>query len=338
MKSNYIYISLTVVFAIVFVSACGGGGPKTEVQEPELVDEPDATRLEEVYVPIRINIEKDLQYDQHTLADTFPYKDTVRFFQWDKIREQLRIVDSIQLQPTTWGVLQNKSNVNGEAPLVKDWHRNEYKRVADRNGVERHQSIPLYSLDDSQTPDVYGRDGSPVRIINTDTTDRMTVEMINFEGRWSVPVKYVKNLSDSVSFHRVAMVDRTMQTIMTLEKEGDTWFVRSMNPATTGAHNPPYAHETPLGIYVVIQKKPKMFYTHDGSSELAGYAPWASRFTQGGYIHGVPVNDPNGKPIEYGWSLGTTPRSHMCVRNATSHAKFVYDWAKLYNSLVVVIE
>ncbi len=60
--------------------------------------------------------------------------------------------------------------------------------------------------------------------------------------------------------------------------------------------------------------------------------------TNGAYIHGVPVNVPRTAMIEYSWSLGTTPRSHMCVRNATSHAKFVFDWAPLYRSLVVVIE
>lgn len=66
--------------------------------------------------------------------------------------------------------------------------------------------------------------------------------------------------------------------------------------------------------------------------------PYASRFTNGAYIHGVPVNAPRTSMIEYSWSLGTTPRSHMCVRNATSHSKFVFDWAPTERSLVVVIE
>ena len=76
----------------------------------------------------------------------------------------------------------------------------------------------------------------------------------------------------------------------------------------------------------------------DGSAATGGYAPYASRFTNGAYIHGVPVNVPRTAMIEYSWSLGTTPRSHMCVRNATSHAKFVFDWAPTERSLVVVIE
>ncbi len=83
---------------------------------------------------------------------------------------------------------------------------------------------------------------------------------------------------------------------------------------------------------------PKMFYTSDGSSRIAGFAPWASRFTCGAYIHGVPVNNPKGRIIEYSPSLGTTPRSHMCVRNASSHAKFVYDNCPTLATLIVVIE
>jgi len=64
-----------------------------------------------------------------------------------------------------------------------------------------------------------------------------------------------------------------------------------------------------------------MYYVKDGTSEIAGYAPYASRFTNGAYIHGVPVQYPHKNIIEYSPSLGTTPRSHMCVRNASSHAK-----------------
>ena len=92
------------------------------------------------------------------------------------------------------------------------------------------------------------------------------------------------------------------------------------------------------GMYLLQQKKSRMVFLKDGSAATGGYAPYASRFTNGAYIHGVPVNVPRTAMIEYSWSLGTTPRSHMCVRNATSHAKFVFDWAPTERSLVVVIE
>ena len=93
--------------------------------------------------------------------------------------------------------------------------------------------------------------------------------------------------------------------------------------------------------HTVQEHKPKMYYLRDGSSEIAGFAPWASRFTRGGYIHGVPLNNPKATEknyIEFSPTLGTTPRSHMCVRNATSHAKYIYDWATPLESLVIVID
>lgn len=86
------------------------------------------------------------------------------------------------------------------------------------------------------------------------------------------------------------------------------------------------------------RKESEMVFLKDGSKETGGYAPYASRFTDGAYIHGVPVNAPRKTQIEYSPSLGTTPRSHMCVRNATSHAKFIYDWAPVNETIIFVLE
>jgi lipoprotein-anchoring transpeptidase ErfK/SrfK len=167
------------------------------------------------------------------------------------------------------------------------------------------------------------------------------ISSIDYNGEWWVPVNYVLKLAPETIFTKTIFVDRTNQNITTIEKVGDEWRVRSMNPATTGLHHPPFQKETPLGVFVIQEKKPKMFYTGDGNSAIAGFAPYASRFTRGGYIHGVPVNNPNASVkdyIEFSPTLGTTPRSHMCVRNATSHAKFVYDWAPALGSLVYVLD
>ena len=302
-------------------------------------EDPAEEPVEEVHVPIRVEIEKALTYDQYTLEDTYPYKDTTRTFQWDKIKEALRVIDSVQLEPGVWGALRNRQNVNGLAPLVKEWYRNDYKNVSDKWDVQRYQGIPLYIPGDS-VPERYGRDGSWVRILHADTTETMRVAHIYNNGEWEVPAKYVKTIPDTLGhgFYKVVVVDRKHQNIASMEKVGDKWLVRSMNPATTGVHRPPYAHETPLGYFVVQEKKRKMIYTHDGTDEYAGYAPWASRFSNGGYIHGVPTNHVDAPIIEYSRTLGTIPRSHMCVRNASSHAKFIYDWAPVERSLVVVIE
>ena len=65
-----------------------------EPQGPGLpgLDTPVAETVPEAAPPlIETVIEKELLYDQHTLADTYPYKDTMREFQWDKIRAGLRL-------------------------------------------------------------------------------------------------------------------------------------------------------------------------------------------------------------------------------------------------------
>jgi hypothetical protein len=111
-----------------------------------------------------------------------------------------------------------------------------------------------------------------------------------------------------------------------------------MNPCTTGAHNPMLQKPTPLGVYIIQMHLEKMPFYEDGTTRIAGYAPYASRFCQGAYLHGVPVNLPHTEIVEFSPTLGTIPRSHMCVRNAASHAKFIYDNFEPEQALVYVIE
>ena len=254
--------------------------------------------------------------------------------------ERLSLLESIQKEPSQWAILQNYKNRNGEAPLVKVFKRDAYKRVSDTLGVERYQSVPLYLLTDTVIPEIYGRDGSLVRIKAMDEDSKFARIQTVYDGEeeWYAPKKYIKQIGDTVVFDKAIFVDRHNQNIATLEHVGSKWLVRSMNPATTGQHRPPYAQETPLGLYVLQEKKSRMIYLVDGSKETGGFAPYANRFTNGAYIHGVPVNAPRKSLIEYSPSLGTTPRSHMCVRNATSHAQFVYDWAPVNKTIVFVLE
>lgn len=336
----YTFLALTGLLLFV---ACT---QKTQKQQEDslvtatdtIIPEPKQPEIKEI-LPKDIVLTKELKYEQYTLEDTYPYKDTVREFQWEQIKEILAKIENIQKEgPQAWGILQNRRNKNGEAPLVPNWSRNEYKNVADSLGVERFQGIPLHLSTDSVVPVRYGRDGELVRLTqNSDSSSFLALQTVYVPGDFIVPRKYV-HIIDTIIFEKIAFVDRTNQNITTVERTDTAWIIRSMNPATTGQHNPPYAHDTPLGIFVVQEKKDKMYYLVDGTSKIAGYAPWASRFSNGGYIHGVPVNNPNGKIIEYSQTLGTIPRSHMCVRNASSHAKFVYDWMNVGDGLVVVIE
>lgn len=282
---------------------------------------------------------KDLAFDKYILEDKYEYQDTFRVFQWDKIKERLAYIENFQREKNQYGIIVNYKNKNGEAPTVANFVRNDYKRVSDTLGTERYQSAPLYREGETSLPTIYARDGSLVKYLSSDTIPMVKIQgLTNFEGVWDIPKRYVTPISDTTTFGHVVVVDVTNQNICTLEKNDKGWVIRSTNPATTGRHAPPYAMETPVGIFVVQEQKAKMFYYGDGTRVIEGFAPWASRFTNGAYIHGVPVNNPKGKIIEYSWSLGTTPRSHMCVRNASSHAKFVYDWVKPNASLVIVID
>ncbi|MDD6209797.1 MAG: L,D-transpeptidase [Bacteroidales bacterium] len=285
-----------------------------------------------------VKIEKELLYDQHTLDDHYMYGKVSRQFQWEKISNLLDTLATIQKEKKgKWGILVNYRNANGKAPAAKEVKIDEYKGISDMYGVERTQSVPLYNPNDSTIPERYGRDGTLV-ILLSDSSDFTRVKVATCPGEWLVPGRYIKPI-DSTSFEKAIFVDRTNQNIATLEKSGNVWFVRSMNPATTGVHRPPHMRPTPTGIFVLQMKKPKMFYTKDGSSQIAGFAPYASRFSNGGYLHGVPVNDPTGKRlIEFSQTLGSTPRSHMCVRNATSHALFIYNWAPAEGALVFVFD
>ncbi|WP_164108314.1 MULTISPECIES: L,D-transpeptidase [Sphingobacterium] len=285
-----------------------------------------------------IVLTKDLIYDKYTLEDRYKYRDTFRVFQWEKIKEKLAYIENFQREHNNYGLVVNYKNRNGEAPTVANFKRNAYKRVSDTLGTERYQSAPLYKLGETKTPTIYGRDGSLVKLLSSDTLKMVRIKgLTNIDGEWDIPKRYVKSIGDTATFKHVVVVDVTNQNICALEHSEKEWIIRSMNPATTGKHNPPYAMETPVGIYLLQEQKNKMFYYADGTTTIAGYAPWASRFTNGAYIHGVPTNDPKAKIIEHSWTLGTTPRSHMCVRNASSHAKFVYDWIKPFSSLVIVI-
>ena len=285
-----------------------------------------------------ISVERELLFDEYTLDDSYPYKDTIRVIKWDKIKAELAVIENVQKEKHKWGVLQNYKNLNREAPVVHTWHRNEYKLVSDSLNIARYQSAPLYRLPDTITPRRYGRDGTPI-VFKDSIGGFYRLSLYDSDEEWAVPKRYVHFIPDTAAFHHAVFVDRSDQNIVTMERsEKGKWLVRSANPCTTGKHNPPYQQETPLGTFLLQQKKVKMFYTHDGSSRLAGFAPYASRFNNGGYLHGVPTNNVNGKIIEWSWSLGTTPKSHMCVRNASSHAKFIYDNFPTEETLVVVID
>lgn len=282
-----------------------------------------------------VKIEKELLYNQYTLDDNYTSNRTLRTFQWNKITQKLDSIELFIANNHAFAILGNYKNIHGIPPLVSNYSTDEYGVIQDKYNIPRNQSIPLYEPNTNNAVR-YGRDGSLVALIDV-SDGYYTIEHPFIEGRWNVPQKYVTLLEESL-FKKTIFIDKTNQNIATLEKIDSIWYVRSMNPATTGLHKPPYQRRTPSGIFVIQSKLPKMSYYVDGTREIGGFAPYASRFCCGGYIHGIPVNLPKKKIIEYSATLGTTPRSHMCVRNASSHAKFIYEWGEINKTLIFVIE
>lgn len=340
MRKLFFYLTILII-----IVGCDSQSNDSKVGIDDIYAVPDSVVQEEqlpkILTASDIMFEKDIQFEDYTLEDEYPYQDTVRRFQWEKIKDRIAHLENevnSNTEAFKIGIFSNYKNLNGEAPTVSDFVRNDYRQVSDQYGVERFQSVPLYSFDGDTILNRYGRDGWIAKILGSDTTDMVRVKGISFDGEYLIPNRYLINWGDSIRFDKVVAVDVTNQNISTLEKIEDKWHILSMNPATSGVHNPPYAHETPVGIFAVQEQKEKMFYTKDGSNELAGYAPYASRFTNGAYVHGVPTQNPRQSIIEWSNTLGTIPRSHMCVRNATSHAKFVYDWLTVKETVVIVID
>jgi hypothetical protein len=144
---------------------------------------------------------------------------------------------------------------------------------------------------------------------------------------------------------KVIVIDRTNQNEAAYEKTGGTWTRISETLATTGTSGR-YSRPTLLGFFLAMEKREQFYYYEDGTTKFQGYAPYAIRFTGRAYIHGVPVDfrtSAAGQRIkppmqEFSKSIGTIPLSHKCVRNYTSHAKFLYDWFAAGETAVIVIE
>ncbi len=161
-----------------------------------------------------------------------------------------------------------------------------------------------------------------------------------------VEEKYINEDKDAPDvLNQAIIVDRLNQNIAVFEYDG-VWKVISISYSSTGKVGE-YSLPTPLGYYMAIEKKPKFDYVEDGTSTIVGFAPYAIRFSAGGYLHGVPMSydfDESGKKVSPGYyveylsSIGTVPKSHMCVRNYTSHAEFMYNWVDISNCTVIVIE
>ena len=261
---------------------------------------------------------------------------TKRIFQFDKMHEAVLKAEKVADDgPLTY--INNYHNLKGYAPLYQG-------EELDKIGGRRSQSAPGYPDPADLNEFNYLGDGTLVRVLSSGS-QYTRVALVKDERVYFVPNKYIVTPAAVTAVKKAVVIDRANQNEVVFEKIGQEWKVISYTLATTGTTGK-YHQPTPLGYYYGIEKRERFYYYKDGTTTIQGYAPYTIRFAGGAYVHGVPVNykfnseggrvDPG--RIEYSKTLGTVPLSHKCVRNLTSHAKFLYDWYTPGEVIVVVIE
>jgi len=260
---------------------------------------------------------------------------TPRFFKFDDMVSAISELRS-QINEGELHFISNYKNQNGTPPQVGD-------AAIDEFGYRVYHSAPAYEQADTGSNYRYIPDGMLVRILD-ETGDFYRVDVPTFGREYFVQKQYIDNNAILSQLNHVVVIDRSQQNQAAFEVTENGLNLVSYTFSTTGMPGE-YSFETTLGSYKAIQKRDRFEYLKSGTQEIAGYAPYAVRFTGGAYIHGVPVKyeevdgemvDPG--VIEYLHTIGTFPRSNMCVRNLTSHAEFLHNWIDIKNAAVIVIE
>ncbi|MCL1808810.1 MAG: L,D-transpeptidase [Clostridiales bacterium] len=281
----------------------------------------------------------DLKYDKYLIPEPYTYEANgeLRVFQFEKMTEALEKADT-EFARGVVAYIDNYKNRKGYAPYFNG-------KSTDSAGGSRSASAPGYPDISNSNEFFYIPDGTLVRVIS-EQEGFIKVVLIESDKICYVPAKYVRTDDCLTALEKAIVVDRGNQNIAVFEKrDSGEWTVVSYSLATTGMVGI-YHQPTPLGYYFAIEKKERFYYLFDGTDEVEGYAPYAIRFTAGAYIHGIGVafkHSEDGERItpgiqEFSKSIGTVPLSHKCVRNYTSHAKFIYDWYVHGETIVVVIE
>ncbi len=195
----------------------------------------------------------------------------------------------------------------------------------------------------------YFSDGMLVALLD-ETEAFYLVSTPSFPGEYWVPRRYISFTNAPPALKQVVVIDDVYQNEAVFQLVDLEWQLISYTFATTGIQKGSYHFGTPKGHFMAIEKRPFFWYVEDGTYNISGFAPYSIRFSGGGFIHGVPVElrqeqtpyntsptDPNNHR-EYLFTIGTTPRTHKCVRNFTSHAKFLYDWLQIGEAAFIIIE
>jgi uncharacterized protein YgiM (DUF1202 family) len=280
----------------------------------------------------RISFNKDNETQEGYILSAFAEK---REFQFTKMYESVNILFK-EINAKKSAYIVNYKNRTKAAPRYKG-------RSYDEFGRGSYQAAPAYYDMENKEEFRYINDGRLVSILD-ETDDYYKIDTLAFEGEYYIPKEYVSLKNRIVNLKNIIVVDRKNQNEAVFELIDNKWTMISYTYATTG-EKAKYKTPTELGYFMAIEIKEKLLYVDDITRKLAGYAPHVIRFNGGAYIHGVPLDyiekdgeliDPG--QVEYSKVIGTIPKSHKCVRNYTSHAKFLVDRVNLGECAVIVIE
>lgn len=260
---------------------------------------------------------------------------TPRAFRFNRMQDAVNRLKQ-QLEEGALHFVSNYKNQNGAPPSMGDV-------AVDQHGYRVYHSAPAYEQADTGSNFRYVPDGMLVRILG-ETGEFYHINVPTFNRDYYIPQKYIDRELTLGRLSHVVVVDRDQQNQAAFELVENGLNLISYTLSTTGFKGD-FSFETTLGSYKAIEKRERFEYLKKETPDVAGYAPFAVRFTGGAYIHGVPVayEERDGEKadpgtIEYLHTIGTFPRSSMCVRNYTSHAEFLYNWMAIQNGAVIVIE
>lgn len=339
------YFEYTISFDYLLVTAEDGAEIRespipdaTVVAEVDYLDKVSLLQrvegedLENSNIWYRVAFENDTQVKEGYLHST---TGTPRNFRFDRIQEAINELRQ-QVAEGPLHFISNYKNENGAPPQKGD-------TAVDEHGYRVYHSAPAYEQATTDSDFRYIPDGMLVRILS-ETDEFYHVNVPTFGGDFYIPRQYIHLDVTLNQLNHVIVIDRDQQNQAAFELEENGLNLVSYILSTTGIPGD-FSFETSLGSYKAIHKRDRFEYLESGTLEIAGYAPFAIRFTGGAYIHGVPVayEEEDGEKvdpglIEYLHTIGTFPRSNMCVRNFTSHAEFLYNWMDSENGAVIVIE
>lgn len=268
-------------------------------------------------------------------VEGFVYSGSVEKRQFD-YKKMIETSDFIRtaVDNGTVGFIDNYRGRKGTAPKYQG------NQTVDAFGVRQYQSAPAYYEESLKSDFRYLQDGRMLIILSA-VGDLWEVQVPDASESFFVPKKFIRYETRMKTLKQVIVVDRKQQNLCLFEATPTGWDLISRQMATTGADDK-YRMPTDLGAFLIMEKKERFKYADDETKLISGYAPYALRFNGGAYIHGVPVdfNKDGSDPglTEYMSSIGTVPKSHKCIRNFTSHAKFLYDRIQVGQAVVIIIE